>query len=76
MRDPRSRFLATVFYLLVSSGLVTGPRTQDLVLVLGRSSVLVLGQTISWHPVQRTEVAGAGDPGKVPLDIYPMKSYI
>ena len=47
-----------------------------LVLVLGRSSVLVLGQTISWHPVQRTEVAGAGDPGKVLLDIYPMKSYI
>ena len=26
--------------------------------------------------MQRTEGAGAGDPGKVPLDMYPMKSYI
>ena len=38
--------------------------------------VLVLVQVNNWHPVQRTEGAGAGDPGKVPLDMYPMKSYI
>jgi hypothetical protein len=53
-----------------------GPGLQDLVLALGRNLVLVLVQVIDWHPVQRTSGAGAGDTGKFPLDIYPMKSYI
>ena len=75
LRDPRSRFLATVFYLLVSSGLVTGPELQDLVLVLGRNLVLVLGQVMNWFPCSSRR-SWLQDPGEVPLDIYPMKSYI
>ena len=49
---------------------------QDLVLVLGRSSFLVLVQVMNWFPCSVLQELLDPDAPEVLLDIYPMKSYI